>query len=152
MTYYEYLLPNTNMGLKMLKRAFLLLGVFNFATGIAGIIVAVIIYWVFVFIPLVWFLLGFVYGNIAYLFVTDYKYVYDNGTFAIYKHRRFGKYRLVVKAEVSALDWECAAYDKQKQCTNTAATTRFVLDGVLYIVTLDDYMQSIIRGEIDVSR
>lgn len=152
MTYYEYLLPNQNHGLIMLKRAFLLMAAFNFVTGLAAGIVAAIINWVFVFVPLVWFLLGFVYGNIAYLFVTDYKYVYDNGTFAIYKHRKYGKYRLVMQAAVADLDWDIATYSKQKQCTNTAATTKFVCQDVLYFVTVDDYMQSILKGEINVSR
>lgn len=151
MNYYEYLLPNTNAGLRGLKRAFLLLAAFNFLTGLAGCIVALVIHWVFVFIPLVWFLLGFVYGNIAYLFVTDYKYTYDNGSFAVYKHRKYGKYRLVVCAPIGELDWDATTYTKQKMCTNTSSNAKFVYHDVLYVVTVDDYMLSIIKGEINVS-
>jgi len=151
MNYYEQLLPNENAGLKGLKRAFLLLAAFNFLTGLAGIIIALIIHWAFVFIPLVWFLLGFVYGNIAYLFVTDYKYIYDNGAFAIYKHRKYGKYRMVINAPIGELDWDESAHIKQKTCTNTTSNAKFVYQDVLYIVTLDDYMQSLMKGEINVS-
>ena len=151
MNYYEYLLPNTNAGLKGLKRAFLLLAAFNFLTGLAGMIVALIIHWVFVFIPLVWFLLGFVYGNIAYIFVTDYKYIYDNGTFSIYKHRKYGKFRLVINAPLGDLDWDAMVYSKQKISTNSTSNAKFVYDDVLYVITVDDYMLSLLKGEINVS-
>ena len=151
MNYYEYLLPNTNAGLRGLKRAFLLLAAFNFLTGLAGMIVALIIHWVFVFIPLVWFLLGFVYGNIAYIFVTDYKYIYENGKFAIFKHRKYGNYRPVINAPIEELDWDLVAYNKQKVCTNTTSNAKFVYQDVLYVVTVDDYMLSLLKGEINVS-
>jgi len=151
MTYYEYLLPNTNQGLRMLKRAFLLLACFNFLTGAVLIVVAAIINWRFVFAPIVWFLLGFVYGNIAYIFVTDYKYVYDNGTFCIYKHRKYGKYHLVASMPIAEIEWDDVAAGRQKQCTNCPSNVRFVWQNIRYVITVDDYMLSLIKGETNVS-
>ena len=52
MNYYEFLLPNTNPALRTAKRAFLLLALFNFVTGLGLMILAACINWRFIFIPL----------------------------------------------------------------------------------------------------
>ena len=151
MTYYEYLLPNSNDALRRIKRLFLMLAMFHFVSGSVVAIVMLTIYWVFAIIPAVWFLMGIVYGNIAYIFVTDYKYVYDNGRLSIYKHRKYGKYRKVIDMDVNEIDWGCVGYGKQKNCTNCPSTTKFVYRDVLYVITVDEYMQSLLKGEINVS-
>lgn len=150
MNYYEYLLPNTNEGLRRIKRIFLIVASVHFVSGLALMIVALIIHWVFVFAPLVWFLLGFVYGNIAYLFVTDYKYVYDNGTLHIYKHRKYGRYVSVTAVPVADIEWD-GMYEKTLRCTNCPENMRFVYQNVQYIVTVDDYMQTLVKGDHHVS-
>lgn len=151
MNYYEFSLPNTNVGLRSLKRAFLVLAAFNFITGAVFIVMAACVNWRFVFLPLAWFLLGFVYGNVAYVFVTDYKYIYDNGVLTIYKHRKYGNYRPVVAVPIADIEWDVAAYTRKKVCTNCPANLSFVYRDVLYTITVDDYMTSLVKGETNVS-
>lgn len=146
MNYYEFSLPNTNVGQRAAKRVFLLIAAFHFVTGLGLMILALCIYWRFVFLPLIWFLMGFVYGNIAYLFVTDYRYVYDHGVFTVLRHRRFGRYRPVVSAPVGEMS-DSGLFAKTKQCTNSPQNYTFVYENVQYIVTIDDYMLSLLKGE-----
>lgn len=146
MTYYTFLLLDANRARSLAKRFFLWLGISHYVFGFVFMVLGALINWRFVILPAAWFLLGFLHGNIAYLFVTDYRYVYDNGTLTVLKRRRYGGFRPVLQVPLDGVQWQKKA-DKTVTLTNCQPTIRFVYNNVLYQITCDLYMASLIKGE-----
>ena len=146
MNYYAYRLPPVDNARSRAKRAFLWLGIIHFVTAIPGIILGALINWRFVLLPLAWFCWGFVYGNIAYLFVTDYRYVYDNGVLIVYAHRFYGPFKAVLRVDLAQVRWQDNA-PSVVRLTNCRPTVQFVYNDVLYQISCDLYMASLLKGE-----
>lgn len=146
MNYYLCELRNTDMKKEMLKRFFLWLGIFHFVTGIAASVLLGLINWRFAFIPLPWFLWGFVYGDIGHMFVVDYRYEYDGETLVVWRHRRYGKYKQVLSIPMCEVSY-CIDADREVYLTNCQPTIHFVYNQILYYLSPDPFLRSLLKGE-----
>ena len=146
MNYYLCDLPNTDLKKEYAKRAFLWLGIVHFVTGLTAFILLAIINWRLVFAPAIWFAWGFVYGNIGHLIVVDYRYEYTDGTLVVSRHRTYGKYKKVASIPMSEVLW-LKRGGKQIVLTNCEPTVRFVYEDNLYLLSPDNYLRAMLKGE-----
>lgn len=146
MNYYEYLLLDQNRKRIVGKRILLWLGIIHFVLGIVFTILAGLVTWRWIFVPLVWGLWGFVPANIGYLLVTDYKYVWQDDILTIYKHRMYGKYKVYAVIPQKEIVWAKWG-DKVHSVTNCEPTVRFVYNDELYLLSCDAYMTALLRGD-----
>lgn len=140
---YEQLILSKGTPKAKLKRAFQIVGFLHFLFGSIIFIVALCIYWKLALYLLTIFAIGLVWGNLSYLFTTDYKYIYENGIFSVYKLNAYNKFVLVL--EVSADKMEECQSKKIKKLTNQKDYSCFLVDGKAIGLTIDDYMKSLIR-------
>ncbi|MBQ9145337.1 MAG: hypothetical protein IJX70_02570 [Clostridia bacterium] len=148
MTCYELRLPEANRHARRLRRLFLLWGLTHFVLGFAFTIVVLVAYWRLVFVPVIWFMLGFIPGSISYLFCTAYRYVWRKGELTIYRQRRFAKEQVVaILTDYEVVERQASAIS----CTTDKPNLWLKANDKVYELTADNYLTALVKGEIYVS-
>lgn len=142
MIYEQLLLSKGTTGAKI-KRTFQVIGFLHILLGTVIFVIALFIYWKLALYLLTIFAVGLIWGNIAYIFTSDYKYTYNNGVFAVYKRNAYNKFVLVLEVEAEKMK-ECQS-KKVKKLTNRSDFQCFCIDGQCVAITIDDYMESLIK-------
>lgn len=144
---YEQLLPVKHTPKGKLKRALQIIAVLHFLGAIVLGICLAIIHWKLLFVGLLPFAIGLIWGNIACTFAFDYRYIYNDGVLTIYRANIYGKYRLKLIATVT----DMVKVDEGKAILLTEYKERyyFSLKGKIYAISPDDYMTSLIEHGVN---
>lgn len=141
---YEQILPSKGTKSGKVKRLFQIIGFLHFFFGFVFALFLVFIYWKFALIPLFLGLLGFAWGSVAYLISFDFKYIYKDGIFAVYRLNSYNKY--VRKLEFETKDVEFVGETKCKVYTNQKNRIYLKADGNIFAISPDDYMLSLLKN------
>ncbi len=144
---YEQLLPVKHTPKGKLKRALQIIGVFHYLIAIMLAVCLAFIHWKLLFVGLVPFVIGLVWGNIACLFAFDYKYIYNDGVLTVYRTNTYGKYKLKLIVAVS----DMIKVDESKAILLTEYKERyyFSINGVNYAISPDNFMLSLIEHGVN---
>lgn len=143
MIYQQYLDERTAKKYP-LKKLFLVLGFLNITLGLVLAIIFGYIYWKFCLPFVALFLVGIVFGSIAYTFCKSYKYSFENDTFTVYYLNCYGRYKVSLTADKKSIK---KVSGKGKRLTNLEKCIVIEVNGRTYEISPDDYLTALLFGE-----
>ncbi len=144
---YEQLLPVKHTPKGKVKRALQIIAVLHFLGAIVLGICLAFVHWKLIFVGLLPFAIGLIWGNIACTFAFDYRYVCNDGVLTVYRANIYGKYRLKLIATV--IDMVKVNEGKAILLTEYKERYYFSFKGKIYAISPDDYMMSLIEHGVN---
>lgn len=141
---YEQLLDSIGTRGARLKRAFQIIGFLHFFLGFVFSLFLVFIFWKLALIPFSFGLLGFAWGSVSYLFSSDFKYVFKEGKFEVSRLNSNRKYKLKLECDSRSI-----RFVEKASCivlTNQKDRIYIEVDGVVFAISPDDYMLSLLKN------